>query len=138
MGEVFIEPGSHRFEATDANGTTAAKEVTVDKGEVVAVSLGFGGETASASNAAGTAPAPGAESPDSTPPPSEAQPNSGPQIVPIVIGGAVALIGVGADNSFGHPSPDVLARLASVPIGRTDRDGQVEVLSDGSSLWLRR
>ncbi len=50
----------------------------------------------------------------------------------------VALIGVGTDNSFGHPSPDVLARLASVPIGRTDRDGQVEVLSDGSSIWLRR
>ncbi len=39
----------------------------------------------------------------------------------------VALVGVGRRNRFGHPAPDVLARLAAarVKVFRTDRDGDV-------------
>jgi competence protein ComEC len=50
---------------------------------------------------------------------------------------AVAVISVGADNKFGHPSPEVLARLAGVPVYRTDRRGTVEMVSDGERLWVR-
>ncbi len=48
----------------------------------------------------------------------------------------LALIGVGAGNRFGHPSPEVLARLASVPVLRTDQNGDIEILSDGREIWL--
>ncbi len=48
----------------------------------------------------------------------------------------LALIGVGAGNRFGHPVPDVLARLSGVPVLRTDYDGDIEVLSDGHDIWL--
>ncbi|WP_308638815.1 DNA internalization-related competence protein ComEC/Rec2 [Paenibacillus silvisoli] len=39
-----------------------------------------------------------------------------------------AVISVGRNNSYGHPSPEVLARLAAVklPINRTDTDGEVQ------------
>jgi competence protein ComEC len=50
---------------------------------------------------------------------------------------AVAVISVGADNKFGHPSPEVLARLAGVPVYRTDQRGTVEMVSDGERLWVR-
>ncbi|MSQ27205.1 MAG: ComEC family competence protein [Dehalococcoidia bacterium] len=39
----------------------------------------------------------------------------------------VAVISVGADNPFGHPSPEIEARLRALPVLRTDRDGTVEV-----------
>ncbi len=48
----------------------------------------------------------------------------------------VAFISCGRGNSFGHPAPDVLARLESVgaKIYRTDRDGEVTLETDGSRL----
>ena len=51
----------------------------------------------------------------------------------------VAVISVGANNSFGHPRPEVLTRLASVTddIYRTDLHGTVEVVTDGEKLWVR-
>lgn len=51
----------------------------------------------------------------------------------------VALISVGADNDYGHPAPDTLAELAaiSVPVYRTDRQGTIDVSSDGTRLWVR-
>jgi competence protein ComEC len=49
----------------------------------------------------------------------------------------LAVIQVGADNSFGHPHPDVLARLAGTEIVRTDRHGRIEVVSDGERLWVK-
>jgi competence protein ComEC len=51
----------------------------------------------------------------------------------------VALISVGARNPFGHPHPDVLARYASsgALVLRTDRDGALEVATDGQGLWVR-
>ena len=48
----------------------------------------------------------------------------------------LAVIQVGADNTFGHPHPDVLERLAGVEILRTDLNGRIEVVSDGQRVWV--
>ena len=52
---------------------------------------------------------------------------------------AVALISVGAKNTFGHPAPATLARLAAhgVATYRTDLDGTLDVALDGSVLSVR-
>jgi competence protein ComEC len=49
---------------------------------------------------------------------------------------AFAAISVGRDNIFGHPSPEVTARLesAGVHVFRTDRDGAITASTDGSTL----
>jgi competence protein ComEC len=49
-----------------------------------------------------------------------------------------AVISAGHDNRFGHPHPDVLARLAAagVTVLRTDRDGAVVFRSDGEKLTV--
>jgi len=53
----------------------------------------------------------------------------------------VAVISVGADNTFGHPSPEVterlIDRLGEDNVYRTDEDGTVEFITDGERLWLR-
>ncbi|MGA9351094.1 MAG: DNA internalization-related competence protein ComEC/Rec2 [Anaerolineae bacterium] len=50
------------------------------------------------------------------------------------------VISVGADNRFGHPSPQVLGRLEGLVgeerILRTDEDGTVEVVTDGERIWI--
>jgi len=48
----------------------------------------------------------------------------------------IAIISAGADNPYGHPSPEVLERLesAGVRVLRTDRDGAVQVSTDGHQL----
>ena len=50
----------------------------------------------------------------------------------------VALISVGAGNSYGHPGPRVMADLANAGalVVRTDRSGSVVVRSDGRSLVI--
>jgi competence protein ComEC len=50
----------------------------------------------------------------------------------------VALISVGADNDYGHPAPETIAAWAAVGalIGRTDRDGDVAVVSTGDGLGV--
>lgn len=50
----------------------------------------------------------------------------------------VAVISVGADNAFGHPSADVLQRYADfgIPTLRTDERGTVEFVTDGAQVWL--
>ena len=52
---------------------------------------------------------------------------------------AAAVIGVGRSNLYGHPVPYVLERYhaAGTEIFRTDRDGQVEVITDGVTLTTR-
>jgi competence protein ComEC len=53
---------------------------------------------------------------------------------------SIAMISTGYENSFGHPHPDVLARLRArnAAILRTDLDGRVTVRSDGRRLWFDR
>lgn len=50
----------------------------------------------------------------------------------------VALISVGVDNPFGHPSPSVLRHLKEqhVEIWRTDQEGTVRLTSDGDSYQV--
>jgi competence protein ComEC len=51
----------------------------------------------------------------------------------------VGIISAGEGNPYGHPSPELLERLenAGVRILRTDRDGAVHVLTDGTRLEVR-
>jgi competence protein ComEC len=51
----------------------------------------------------------------------------------------LALISVGADNSYGHPTPATLSTLAAnhVPILRTDRDGTIVLEVEGKSISVR-
>jgi competence protein ComEC len=51
---------------------------------------------------------------------------------------SVAVVSAGYENSFGHPHPDVVKRLAErhIAILRTDQDGLVSVSTDGRRLWF--
>jgi competence protein ComEC len=52
----------------------------------------------------------------------------------------IAVISVGADNKYGHPTEEVLERLEDLVgeenIYRTDENGTVEFITDGERLWL--
>jgi competence protein ComEC len=52
---------------------------------------------------------------------------------------SIATISCGTRNRFGHPTPEVLTRLAAFGVRalRTDRDGGIRVCTDGSSLTRR-
>jgi competence protein ComEC len=52
---------------------------------------------------------------------------------------SIAIISAGENNPYGHPSPDLLARLqsAGARILRTDRNGAVQILTDGNALETR-
>lgn len=51
----------------------------------------------------------------------------------------LAVISVGANNRYGHPTSEVLERLRDkdIKILRTDLDGEIEVVSDGKRYELR-
>jgi len=53
----------------------------------------------------------------------------------------VAVICVGADNPFGHPSAEVMERLTDGlgegNVYRTDQDGTIEFITDGETLWVK-
>ena len=53
---------------------------------------------------------------------------------------AAALISAGRGNLYGHPHPSVVARLeaAGASVFRTDRDGQLDVATDGRVVEIRR
>ncbi|MGQ9627252.1 MAG: DNA internalization-related competence protein ComEC/Rec2 [Anaerolineae bacterium] len=50
----------------------------------------------------------------------------------------MAVIQVGADNRFGHPAPEVLARLEGkgAQVLRTDVHGKIEFITDGQKYWV--
>lgn len=52
---------------------------------------------------------------------------------------SIALVSVGAGNTYGHPGPQVLASLAAsgATVLRTDRQGHLVVRSDGSTLEIQ-
>jgi competence protein ComEC len=55
------------------------------------------------------------------------------------LGARVAVVSVGEDNDYGHPSPDVLGPLSTggVLVARTDTDGDVAVLVRDGELRVR-
>jgi competence protein ComEC len=61
--------------------------------------------------------------------------------MPLGISDLVAVICVGTDNPFGHPSPEVLERLTDRlgedNVYRTDQDGTIEFITDGETLWVK-
>ncbi len=48
----------------------------------------------------------------------------------------IVVISVGADNRFGHPCEAVIERLEEVTLYRTDEDGAVEIVTDGTQVWV--
>jgi len=50
----------------------------------------------------------------------------------------LVVISVGAENSFGHPSPEVMERYAAyrLPVLRTDERGTIEFITDGQQVWM--
>ena len=55
------------------------------------------------------------------------------------VGAGIAVVSSGAGNRYGHPSPDVIARLrgANATVWRTDIHGGVILSTDGEKLELR-
>ena len=51
----------------------------------------------------------------------------------------VAVIQVGKDNKYGHPSPEVLERLQNhgIKVLRTDQAGDIRIFSDGQNLFTK-
>jgi competence protein ComEC len=54
---------------------------------------------------------------------------------------SIAVISAGVDNEYGHPAPETLEALGAarpfIVVARTDRDGDVEVVSDGRTYRVR-
>jgi len=59
----------------------------------------------------------------------------------VVVDPELAVVSVGADNKFGHPSPEVVERLVASlgenKLYRTDKDGTIEFITDGEKLWVK-
>jgi len=53
----------------------------------------------------------------------------------------VAVISVGADNPFGHPSPEVVEglkeKLGEGKVYLTSENGTIELITDGERLWMK-
>ena len=54
-----------------------------------------------------------------------------------VVSPEIAVVSVG-NNSYGHPAPETLDRLADAGarVYRTDRAGDVEIRANGTSYWV--
>lgn len=64
--------------------------------------------------------------------------SSGPEFLRSV-GARIAVVSAGRVNEYGHPSDETLQRLAATgaSVHRTDREGDVTIETDGSSIELR-
>jgi beta-lactamase superfamily II metal-dependent hydrolase len=51
----------------------------------------------------------------------------------------IAVISVGKNNSYGHPTPEVLQRLEKfgIKMFRTDINGDIEMISDGNNINIK-
>lgn len=51
----------------------------------------------------------------------------------------IAVIQVGEDNQYGHPHPEVLERMQGygIKIFRTDKNGNIQIISDGSNFQIK-
>ena len=53
----------------------------------------------------------------------------------------IAIISVGGNNTFGHPSPEVVERLvdrlSEEKVYRTDKKGTIEFITNGKRLWIK-
>ena len=51
----------------------------------------------------------------------------------------IAVISVGK-NSYGHPTPETLQRLENfgIKVLRTDQGGDIEIISDGNNIYMRK
>lgn len=49
---------------------------------------------------------------------------------------SIALIGVGANNKFGHPNESVLSRLQNlgIKVYRTDKIGEIHIKTNGKNI----
>ena len=58
-----------------------------------------------------------------------------------VVDPKLAVISVGADNTFGHPGEETMQRLTDTvgpdKIYRTDKNGTVECITNGERLWVK-
>ena len=51
----------------------------------------------------------------------------------------IAVISVGAKNTYGHPTPETLQRLEKydIKVLRTDKEGDITMLSDGNNIYTK-
>jgi competence protein ComEC len=51
----------------------------------------------------------------------------------------IAVISVGKNNTYGHPTPEVLQKLDKfgIKVLRTDIDGDIEIVSDGETIKIK-
>jgi competence protein ComEC len=50
---------------------------------------------------------------------------------------SIAVISAGRDNTFGHPSPEMMQALAGAKVFRTDRDGAVKIVDTSRGLKVK-
>ena len=65
-------------------------------------------------------------------------PTSSSEAFLVAVVPSIAVISVGENNDYGHPSADVLARLEALgtTIYRTDTQGEIIITSDGQTLTV--
>lgn len=51
----------------------------------------------------------------------------------------LAVISVGANNKYGHPAKETLGLLGDmgIPVLRTDKRGDIEIVTDGEKWWIK-
>jgi competence protein ComEC len=67
--------------------------------------------------------------------------SSSPEFL-MVVNQSLAVISVGLDNDYGHPSKVTIEtlseRMAPDNIYRTDKSGTIEFITDGKRLWVEK